>query len=126
MGITGIHHISMKCGNKAELEQAKDFYLKVLGFSVAREWPEGIMIDTGSGWLEIFSNGEGIRQKGALRHVAFATDDVDGITEKVRAAGYEVFIEPKDIVIPSEPALHARMAFCRGALGEEIEFFGLT
>ena len=29
----------------------------------------------------------------------------------------------KDIVIPSSPELHARMAFCYGPLGEEIEFF---
>ena len=77
----------------------------------------------GSGLLEIFSNGPGIRTKGAIRHVAFATDDVDGIAEKVRAAGYELFIGPKDIVIPSDPPCRARMAFCRGPLGEEIEFF---
>ena len=37
-------------------------------------------------------DGPGIRTKGAIRHVAFATDDVDGIAEKVRAAGYELFI----------------------------------
>ena len=81
------------------------------------------MIDSGSGLLEIFCNGEGIRQKGALRHIAFATDDVDGIVRKVRDAGYEVFIEPNNITIHSEPEVHARMAFCRGPLGEEIEFF---
>lgn len=43
--------------------------------------------------------------------------------DKVKAAGYEVFIEPNDIVIPSDPACHARMAFCFGPLGEQIEFF---
>ena len=121
--ITGIHHLSMKCGTREEFGRAKDFYLNILGFSVAREWPEGVMIDTGCGLLEIFCNGEGTREKGAIRHVAFATDDVDGIVGKVRAAGYEVFIEPNDIVIPSEPECRARMAFCRGPLGEEIEFF---
>ena len=121
--ITGIHHISMKCGTEEELEKARDFYLHVLGFSVIREWPEGIMIDSGRGLIEIFSNGTGIRSKGAIRHVAFATDDVDEIVKKVKAAGYEVFIEPKDLVIRSEPAYHARMAFCFGPLGEEIEFF---
>ena len=65
----------------------------------------------------------GIKTKGAIRHIAFATDDVDGVIEKVKSAGYEVFIEPKDIVIPSDPAYPARMAFCYGPLGEEIEFF---
>lgn len=121
--ITGIHHISMKCGTREEFEQARDFYLRVLGFSSVREWPEGIMIDSGSGLLEIFCNGDGIRSKGAIRHVAFSTDDVDFVVRQVKAAGYDVFIEPNDIVIRSEPEFHARMAFCSGPLGEEIEFF---
>ena len=121
--ITGIHHISMKCGTAEEFGQAQDFYLNLLGFTIRREWPEGIMIDSGDGLLEIFRNGPGIRSKGAIRHIAFATDDVDGIADRVRKAGYEVFIEPNDIVIRSEPAFPARMAFCFGPLGEEIEFF---
>ena len=57
--IQGIHHISMKCGTAEEFAKAKDFYLGILGLSVKREWPEGIMIDTGNCMLEIFSNGEG-------------------------------------------------------------------
>lgn len=121
--VTGMHHISMKCGTKEEFDKAKDFYLNMLGFSVKREWPEGIMIDCGSVLLEIFCNGEGIKTKGAIRHAAYATDDVDGIIARIRSAGYKVFIEPNDIVIPSVPECRARMAFCIGPLGEEIEFF---
>ena len=121
--IYGIHHISMKCGAKEELEKAQTFYLDVLGFTLDREWPDGIMIDTGSGLIEIFSNAAGIRSKGAIRHVAFSVSNVDDIATKVKRAGYEVFIEPKDIVFSSEPELHARMAFCVGPLGEEIELF---
>ena len=124
--ITGIHHLSMKCGTADEFAKAKDFYLGILGFSVKREWPEGIMIDTGNCMLEIFSNGEGSRNRGAIRHIAFAAEDVDGAVEKVRQAGYEVFIEPNDLVIRSVPECRARMAFCRGPLGEEIEFFRET
>ena len=121
--ITGIHHISLKCGTREAFEKAKDFYLNLLGFSAVREWPEGILIDTGCGQIEIFSNGEGIRTRGALRHIAFATDNADEMAAKVKAAGYEVFIEPNDIVIRSDPPYPARMAFCYGPLGEEIEFF---
>ena len=121
--ITGVHHISMKCGTEEEFARAKEFYLNTLGFTVKREWTEGIMIDTGNCMLEIFSNGPGIRTKGAIRHIAFGTDDVDNIIRKVKEAGYEVFIEPNDIVIRSEPECPARMAFCFGPLGEEIEFF---
>ena len=121
--ITGIHHVSLKCGTTKEFEKAKDFYLNVLGFAPVREWPEGIMIDSGNGLLEIFSNGPGVKSIGAVRHIAFGTDDVDGVIEKVKAAGYEVFIEPNDIVIRSDPPFPARMAFCYGPLGGELEFF---
>ncbi len=113
----------MKCGTSEEFEKAKAFYMNTLGFTKVREWPEGIMIDFGNGMLEIFSNGPGIKAKGALRHIAFATDNVDEITDKVKKAGYEVFIEPNDIVIKFDPEYPARMAFCFGPLGEEIEFF---
>ena len=121
--ISGLHHISLKCATLEEFEKAKKFYVDLLGFTIVREWPEGIMIDFGNGMLEIFNNGEGIKTKGALRHIAFATDNVDEMVNIVKNAGYEVFIEPKDIVIDSNPIFPARMAFCYGPLGEEIEFF---
>ena len=111
----------MKCGTKEELEKVKKFYLGILGLSVCREWPLGIMIDTGNGLIEIFTNGEGIKDKGAIRHVALLTDDVDETVRKVKEAGYEVFIEPDDVTIPSIPEYPIRMAFCKGPLGEEIE-----
>ena len=121
--IKGLHHISMKCATKEEFEKAKSFYLDLLGFSIVRQWPQGIMIDLGNTRLEIFCNGNGVKDLGAIRHMAFATDDVEEIVAKVKDAGYEVFIEPKDIVIDSNPEFHARMAFCFGPLGEQIEFF---
>ena len=83
----------------------------------------GIMFDTGNGIVEIFNDGDGALDKGVIRHFAFATDDVDACVEAVKAAGYEVFIEPKDIEIASIPAFPARIAFCKGPLGEEIELF---
>ncbi|SDI74734.1 glyoxylase I family protein [Pseudobutyrivibrio sp. 49] len=121
--ITGIHHISMKCGSEVELNKTKDFYINLLGLKMLRTWPDGIMIDAGNTLLEIFTNGEGIKELGAIRHIAFATDNVDEIIEKVRSAGYEVFKEPTDVVIASTPELPAKVAFCYGPLGEEVEFF---
>ena len=121
--ITGIHHISLKCKTAAEYEQTKHFYTELLGFSVAREWAEGIMIDAGNALIEIFNNGEGVKSVGAIRHIAFATDNVDEIVSIVKSAGYEVFKEPQNIVIPYTSEYPARMAFCYGPLGEEIEFF---
>ena len=121
--IKGIHHISMKCGSEEELCRVKEFYITLLGLKICREWPEGLMIDTGNGIIEIFTNAEGEHRVGAIRHVALLTDDVDGIIDKVKAAGYEVIVEPNDRMIPSEPVYPIRMAFCFGPLGEQIEFF---
>ena len=121
--IKGIHHISMKCGTDEELENVRNFYVNILGMSICREWNDGIMIDSGNGLIEVFSNGKGERRKGALRHMAFLTDNVDEMAEKVRNAGYTVFIKPNDKVIDSVPEYPFRMAFCYGPLGEEIEFF---
>ncbi|MBR3015620.1 MAG: VOC family protein [Clostridia bacterium] len=121
--VLGIHHISMKCGTPEEFTAAKAFYCGLLGMKLLREWPDGAMIDTGAGLIEIFCNGEGIREKGAIRHAALSVTDVDAIAARIRDAGYPVFIEPKNILIPSDPPLSARMAFCVGPLGEEIELF---
>ena len=121
--IKGIHHVSMKCSSTEEYEKTIDFYKNILEIPVAREWPVGIMFDTGNGIVEIFNDGDGALDKGVIRHFALATDDVDACVEAVKAAGYEVFIEPKDIEIASIPAFTARIAFCKGLLGEEIELF---
>ena len=120
--IKGIHHISMKC-RKEELQKVKDFYIFVLGLKICREWPDGIMIDTGNGMIEIFTNAEGEHCLGVIRHVALLADNVDEIIEKVKNAGYKVIVEPNDRTIPSDPEYPIRMAFCFGPLGEQVELF---
>lgn len=55
--------------------------------------------------------------------MALLTDNVDVEIEKVKSAGYEVFVEPGDKVIASKPEYPIRMAFCYGPLGEQVEFF---
>ena len=121
--IKGIHHISMKCNTEEEINRVKEFYISVLGLKIIREWSDGFMIDTGSGYIEVFTNADGEHRLGAIRHFALLTDDVDSIADKVKAAGYEVFVEPVDKVIDSDPEYPIRMAFCFGPLGEQIEFF---
>ncbi len=121
--IKGIHHISMKCGTSEELSRLKEFYIQILGLRICREWSDGIMIDTGNGLIEVFTNAEGEHQLGVIRHIALLTDDVDSMAEKVRSAGYEVFVEPNDKDIDSDPVYRIRMAFCYGPLGEQIEFY---
>ena len=121
--IQGIHHVSMKCENPDEIKRVKEFYLDVLGLQMRREWSDGFMIDTGNGLIEVFTNGDGEHQKGIIRHIALFTDDVYDVTDRVKAAGYDVFIEPDDRIMDSSPEYSVRMAFCYGPLGEEIEFF---
>ena len=115
--------MALKCCGNEEFEKVVGFYRDVLGLEVLRSWNEGIMLTTGAAIIEIFNNGDDHPVQGAIRHFAFSTDNVDEVAEAVRTAGYEVFIEPKDIQIQSDPVFPARIAFCRGPLGEEIELF---
>lgn len=125
--IHGIHHAALKCCGTEEFEKTIAFYRDVLGLTVRRTWGQGesagAMLDTGSGLMEIFANGRERLPQGAIRHIAFAAENVDACVEAVKQAGYTVFVEPKDIVIESELPYPARIAFCIGPVGEQIELF---
>lgn len=120
--VNGVHHVSMKCTGDEEYQRTVYFYKDIIGLEEIQKWDTGVMLDTGDGIVEIFSDGEISLGKGTIRHFAFAAEDVDLCTEKVREAGYRILIEPKDITLDQ---LRARIAFCIGPLGEEIEFFGI-
>lgn len=120
--IKGLHHISIKCVTSEDYERTLDFYLHILGLKIYRKWSEGVLIDLGSGYLEIFNNGQECLSQGVIRHVALEVDDVDAMAKKVSDAGYEIFMGPKDICFPSEPPFKARVAFCKGPMGEDVEF----
>lgn len=125
--ISGVHHIALKACGVEDYEKTIRFYHEILGMPIVRTWGEGnaagAMLDTGAGMMEIFASGETQLGQGTIRHMAFAVKDVDACVGAVRAAGYEIIKEPTDIVIPSEPPYPARIAFCIGPVGEEIEFF---
>ena len=124
--ICGIHHVALKCDGTAEFEKTLHFYQDDLGLEPVRSWGEGenagAMLSTGDGLLEIFASGRKLPQ-GAIRHFALRPERVDDCVAAVRAAGYPITVEPKDIVIASNPPFPARIAFCTGPVGEEIEFF---
>lgn len=121
--IKGIHHISMKCKNDAEYQKVRHFYAETLELSVFKECDNCTLFDTGAGMIEIFKDGKEDLEKGTIRHLAFSVDDADACAKKVKFAGYNVFVEPKDIQLGGDQLLKARIAFCKGPLGEEIEFF---
>ena len=125
--IQGIHHVALKCCGVEEFEKTVHFYRDVLGLTVKRTWGQGtdsgVMLDTGGGLMEIFANGKIQLPQGAIRHVAFAVEDVDACVAAVRQAGFAIYVEPKNITIASEPEYPARIAFCIGPVGEQIELF---
>ena len=125
--IKGIHHVAIKANGVEQFEKTINFYKEILGLPLIRRWEKGgafcAMLDTGAGILELFSNADCEPQLGPLRHIAFEVDSVDDCIEAVRAAGYQITVEPKDVDIPSDPVFPIRVGFCIGAAGEEVEFF---
>lgn len=125
--IKGTHHISIKANGKAAFDEAVKFYHEILGMPFVRTWGEGdasgAMLDTGNSIMELSAAGDDNKKSGSIRHFALTTDHVDEVVERVRAAGYPITVEPKDVCIQSEPPFPIRIAFCVGPCGEEIEFF---
>ena len=121
--IKGVHHVCMKCCTPEQYDEVQKFYGTVLGLTEVRRWVNGVMYDLGGSLLEVFSNGAEALPQGVWQHIALATDDVDACVKAVSDAGYAITMEARDIVIGSEPPLPARIAFCIGPMGEEIEFF---
>ncbi len=122
--IEGIHHVAIK--PTAERYQATvDFYTKLLELEVVRSWGDPqmpcLMVSCGdNSCMEILSGKEEVLIEGPLAHIAFAAKQVDEVVKKVRKAGYEVTMEPKDVSLGDLPA---RIAFFRGPTGEIIEVF---
>jgi glyoxylase I family protein len=125
----GYHHVALRA---TDFEATLRFYMEGLGCRLAYQWGEGdrraAMLDTGDGnYIEVFAGGK--RQpgepmpEGALLHFALRTEDCDLATERARAAGAEVTMEPKSLDLPGTPPVPVRIAFCRGLDGEIIEFF---
>lgn len=125
--IKGTHHVALKCKDVKMFEETVKFYTEILGMDKMRSWGEGekagTMISTGNSIIEIFAEGMTADVTGTVNHFALATDDVDACVAAVKAAGYKITMEPVDIEIPAEKPFPARIAFCIGAAGEEIEFF---
>lgn len=121
--IKGLHHVCMKCATEEEFAKVQEFYGTTLGLPVVRTWDTGLMYDLGGVLLEVFSNGTDQLPQGVWRHIALATDDVDACVQRVADAGYPITMAPRNIVVASQPPVPARIAFCTGPMGEEIEFF---
>ena len=129
IGGGGFHHVAIKV---RDFEASVKFYTVGLGFKERISWGEGngraVLLDTGDkNYLEIFAGGsQETKPEGSIIHMAFRTDDVAKAIEAARAAGAEITVEPKDIIISNNPVTPVRIAFCTGPDGEVIEFFQST
>lgn len=133
LGGGGIHHVALKTKN---WDASVAFYKDVLGFAEKITWayPDGNragMFDTGGGsYLEIFENQtETPAVGGVLFHLAIRTNHVAHITDRVRAAGCKITVEPKDVTIQTTNGaglIPVRLAFFEGPNGEVWELFENT
>ena len=125
--IKGVHHIALKANSLEKYNELVHFYRDLLGMEEVRGWGEGetsaVMLNNGNSVMELMCGAPDAPGEGAIRHFALATDDVDECCRIVSEAGYEVYIQPKDIAFKTKEPYNARIAFCYGPLGEEVEFF---
>ncbi len=127
--ISGVHHISLKPATPEEFEKTLHFYCGLLGLTVQSRWtkPDGTMLamlDAGNCCLEIVGNGTWDKMEhGSLDHLAFCTDAVDELLALVKENGYEVTSPAADITLGTTPPTPIRNGFCKGPLGELVEFF---
>ena len=116
-----IHHIALRT-TPEKYPEVERFYCDILGCRKVRDWKGGHMVSAGNAIIEILE-GQAAEPNGEWMHLAFATDDPDTLIERVRAAGYPIQTEPFDVTIQSTPPFPIRIAFCRGPMGEIVEFF---
>ena len=122
--VSGFDHVAMKA---KDFEKSVAFYTKVLGLKEATRWGDeqnkAIMLDIGNKcFLEIFSGGTGEMPEGSLLHIALCTDDCDAATERVRAAGAKITMEPETLEVKGTPPFTVRISFFKGPDGEVVEF----
>lgn len=124
----GIHHIAVQ---SRDLEASLKLYRDVLGMPVMAQFgtPQRriILLDAGGGGhMELFQPQSTTPAPGApavndpVTHFALHSVDARADAEKVRAAGYRITVEPKDLRLDH---LNVTVAFFEGPSGEIVEFF---
>lgn len=123
----GLHHVALQT---RDLEASLRLYRDVLGMEVVIEAGSErkiVLLDMGDGsCIELFaptadSPADGSPAANApITHIALTTTDARAAVERVRQAGYEITIEPREGGLGD---LKATIAFFRGPNGEVIEFW---
>lgn len=99
--IKGIHHIAIIC---SDYQRSKQFYTEVLGFKIIAEhfraernsWKLDLAVDAITS-IELFSFPDAPERPSypeaqGLRHLAFATDDLDAMIQRLQ--GWGIVCEP--------------------------------
>lgn len=121
----GTHHIAV---HTRDLQASVKFYSDVMGMIPVAEFATGngrkiALLDMGDGsHLELFEpEGDApIADGSILFHLALTTTDIHAAVERVREAGCQITVEPKDVTLDK---IEASIAFFVGPGGEIIEFF---
>ena len=129
LGGGGFHHVALRV---RDFDRSVGFYRDVLGCATKLSWGKppsrGILLDTGDGnYMGLFERPaeKPIIDEGPVLHFALRCDDVDGVTARAKAAGYEVTVAPKDVTIASDQSgdVKIHISFFRGPDGEQVELF---
>ena len=110
------------------------FYKDTLGCTEKIAWrtapQRAVMLDAGDGnYVEVFEDlAYAGAPNGAVNHFALRTTRLDDVAARIRAAGFKITVEPRDVTIPTTNAgpLPVRIFFCDGPNGESIEFLQNT
>jgi glyoxylase I family protein len=125
----GIHHIAVRT---TDLAASLRLYREVLGMSIVKEnevpGKRLVLLDAGDGsHIELASPLDSAAPANTpvvnhpLQHIALTTSDVLAVIERVRAAGYEITVEPREVRLGESPTT---IAFFKGPAGELIELYG--
>jgi glyoxylase I family protein len=126
----GLHHIGLQI---RDWDTTLELYRDTLEMEIVADFigktskRRIVLMDVGDGsHIELFAPTTGTPPLGSpaandpLTHFALATTDVRATVERIRRAGYEITVEPKDV---SMQDIRATIAFFKGPNGEVIELF---
>ncbi len=132
LGGGGFHHA---CVKTRDWDATMRFYRDTLGCTEKIAWraapQRAVMLDAGDGnYLEVFEDlAYTGAPNGAILHFALRTTRLDAVADRVRAAGFKITVEPRDVTIPTTNGpgpVPVRLFFCDGPNGESIEFLQNT
>lgn len=122
-GITQLHHLSLKVA-ESQYETVVDFYKEILGLKVIRIQDNATFLSCENVILEILISDDSLNTaESVLNHFAFKAEDVDGLLERVKDAGYQVSMQPTKYVFQGKDPYPVYIAFFVGPAGESVELF---